>query len=215
MSESGTSVAAFFAGALVLALSALSLKAARVALMTAWTVAMLFAVPLAALPYDLGWNRWTWVPASSVGARLYIWKHMADEVWKKPVTGLGIRGARTLKLQLPADLKTLRAPVTVADGRRVPHPHNVFLQIWLELGAIGTLLALAVGLVALWQIGTLPALVQAGAYGLFAVSAVVGASAFDLWQTWLFGSYVFAWAAILLAKRLGEVAPSPRTGPCA
>jgi exopolysaccharide production protein ExoQ len=215
MSESGTSVAAFFAGALVLALSVLSLKAARVALMTAWTVAMLFAVPLAALPYDLGWNRWTWVPASSVGARLYIWKHMADEVWNKPVTGLGIRGARTLKLQLPADLKTLRAPVTVADGRRVPHPHNVFLQIWLELGAIGALLALGLGLVALWQIGTLPALVQAGAYGLFAVSAVVGASGFDLWQTWLFGSYVFAWAAILLAERLGEVAPRPRAGPCA
>jgi exopolysaccharide production protein ExoQ len=90
----------------------------------------------------------------------------------------------------------------VADGRRVPHPHNIFLQIWLELGAIGAALALGLGLVALWQIGTLPAWVQVGANGLFAAGAAVGASGFDLWQTWLFASYVAAWAAILLAKRL-------------
>ena len=215
MSASGTSVVAFFAGAVVLALSALSLKAARVALMTAWTIAMLFAVPLAALPYDLGGNRWTWLPPESVAARFYIWKHMADEVWNKPITGLGIRGARTLKLQLPADAETLREPAPVADGRRVPHPHNVFLQIWLELGAVGALFALGVGLAALWQIGTLPALVQAGGYGLFAVSAAVGASGFDLWQTWLLSSYVFAWAAILLAMRLAQAGPPPRAGPYA
>lgn len=202
ISESGTSLVAFVLGALVLGASALSLKATRVGLMVAWTIAMVFAVPLSALPYDLGWNRWTWLPPASVAARFYIWKHMADEVGTNPVTGLGIRGARGLKLQLPADPKMLREADPVADGRRVPHPHNIFLQIWLELGAIGAALALGLGLAALWQIGTLPALVQAGANGLFAVSATVGASGFDLWQTWLFGSYVFAWAAILLAKRL-------------
>ncbi len=38
---------------------------------------------------------------------------------------------------------------------------------------------------------------------------------FDLWQAWLFGSPVFAWVVILLAKRLGEGAPGPRAGPCA
>lgn len=202
ISESGTSLVAFILGALVLGFSALSLKATRAGLMVAWTIAVVFAVPLSALPYELGWNRWTWLPPESVAARFYIWKHMADEVGKNPVIGLGIRGARTLKLQLPADIKTLRETNPVADGRRVPHPHNVFLQIWLELGAIGALVALVVGLVALWQIGTLPALVQAGANGLFAAGAAVAASGFDLWQTWLFGSYIFAWVAILLAKRL-------------
>ncbi|WP_158008033.1 O-antigen ligase family protein [Methyloceanibacter superfactus] len=213
ISESGTSLVAFSLGALVLGASALSLKATRVGLMVAWTIAMVFAVPLSALPYDLGWNRWTWLPPASVAARFYIWKHMADEVWKTPIMGVGIRGARGLKLQLPADPKMLREANPVADGRRVPHPHNIFLQIWLELGAIGAALALGLGLVALWQIGTLPALVQAGANGLFAAGAAVGASGFDLWQTWLFASYVFAWAAILLAKRLAAVALNDQMSP--
>lgn len=213
MSESGTSVVAFFLGALVLGFSALSLKATRAALMLVWTIVMVFAVPLSALPYELGWNRWTWLPPESVAARFYIWKHMADEVGKNPVIGLGIRGARDLKLQLPANPKTLREANPAADGRRVPHPHNIFLQIWLELGAIGAALALGVGLVALWQIGTLPGVVQAGANGLFAAGAAVAASGFDLWQTWLFASYVFAWVAIVLAKRLATGGASGQGNP--
>jgi O-antigen ligase len=214
MSESGTSVVAFFLGMVVLAFSALSLKATRTLLMVVWTIVMVFAVPLSALPYELGWNRWTWLPPQSVAARFYIWKQMADEVGKHPVTGLGIRCARDLKIRLPRDIKTLREDAPVPDGRHVPHPHNIFLQIWLELGAIGAMLVLALGLVALWRFAALPALVQGGAYGLFTVCAAVAASGFDLWQTWLFGSYVFAWAAISLARRLadgGQKAPASPT----
>jgi hypothetical protein len=83
----------------------------------------------------------------------------------------------------------------------------------LALGAIGAGLALCVGLAALWQIGTLPGLVQAGANGLFAAGAAVGASGFDLWQTWLFASYVFAWVAIVLAKRLATGGASGQGNP--
>jgi O-antigen ligase/polysaccharide polymerase Wzy-like membrane protein len=202
MSESGTSLVAFVLGMVALAFCALSLKAARMAMMVVWTVVMLFAVPLSALPYEQGWNRLASVSPESVAARFYIWKHMADAVEKNFVIGIGVRGARALDVRLPADLRSLREPAPVADGRRVPHPHNVFLQIWLELGAIGAFLALVVGLAALWQIGRLPPVVQAGALGLFAVCAGVGASGFDLWQTWLLGAYIFTWPALLLAKGL-------------
>jgi exopolysaccharide production protein ExoQ len=208
ISASGTTVVALFLGAGVLALSALSLKTVRALLMIGWTIVVLFAIPLSVLPYELGWNRWTWVPPASVAARVYIWKHMADEAEKHLVTGIGLRGTRHLGVRLPADLKTLREEEPLANGRRVPHPHNIFLQVWLELGVIGAVIALGLGLAALWQIGTLPPLVQAGANGLFAVSATVGASGFELWQTWLFASYVFAWAAILLAKGLPVGSPA-------
>ncbi|MGH6737406.1 MAG: O-antigen ligase family protein, partial [Methyloceanibacter sp.] len=216
ISESGTSVMAFFVGAAVLALAALSLKAARVLLMAGWTAAILLAVPLAGLPYELGWNRWTFLPPDSVAARFYIWKNFADEVAKHPVGGTGIRGARALDVRLPADLGSLGEPAPKADGRRVPHPHNVFLQIWLELGAIGAFLALGVGLAALWQMRKLPRLLEIAASGLFAVCAAVAASGFDLWQTWLLTSYAFTWAALLLAAGLPALAPeaakSPRSG---
>ena len=80
LSESGTSVVAFFAGGLVLALSALSLKVTRTVLIVGWTIATLLAVPLGALPYELGWHHWTWLPPESVAARFYIWKYVADRV---------------------------------------------------------------------------------------------------------------------------------------
>jgi hypothetical protein len=103
LSESGTSVMAFFLGALVLTLATLSLKAARFLVIGAWIVAVLLAVPLCALPYKLGWENWTWLPPQSVAARFYIWKYVADEVSQRPLTGIGIRGSRDLHLKIPTD----------------------------------------------------------------------------------------------------------------
>src|SRR4029078_5453231 len=92
LSESGTSVMAFFVGALVLALATLSLKAARLVIVGAWIVAVVLAVPLGALPYKLGWEDWTWLPPQSVAARFYIWKYVAHEVYKRPLARIGICG---------------------------------------------------------------------------------------------------------------------------
>ena len=74
LSQSGTSVMAFFVGALVLGLAARSRKATRMLLVTGWTIAVLLAVPLGAVPYGLGWQHWKWLPPESVAARFYIWK---------------------------------------------------------------------------------------------------------------------------------------------
>jgi O-antigen ligase len=128
---------------------------------------------------------------------------MADEVYKHPITGIGIRGSRDLKLVIPGADDVLK-------GRRIQHPHNIFLQTWLELGAIGAVLLLGVGLAGLWQMGRLPAEQQASAYALFTICCAVGLSGFDFWQTWMLASAGFAWAALRLGARLlGPVPPSP------
>jgi O-antigen ligase len=202
LSESGTSVVAFFAGALVLALAALSLKITRTLLAVGWTVAILLAVPLGALPYELGWHHWTWLPPESVAARFYIWKYVADDVRDRPITGIGIRGARALHLTIPTDAGDPSHSAYALKGRQARHPHNIYLQTWLELGAIGAVLLLAVGLAGLWQMRLLPPVVQGSAYALFAIACAVGLSGFDLWQTWLLAALAFAWAAIQLAARL-------------
>jgi len=54
--------------------------------------------------------------------------------------------------------------------------------------------------------GAWPRLMQASAYGLFAVSVAVGISGFDIWQTWLLGALAFAWSAMMLAARLPALA---------
>jgi O-antigen ligase len=202
LSQSGTSVVAFFAGGFALALAALSLKAIRLVLIAAWTAATLLAVPLGALPYALGWHHWTWLPPESVAARFYIWKYVADRVPEKPITGIGIRGTRALHLVIPTDAGDPSHDQFALKGRAARHPHNIYLQTWLELGAIGAVLLLALGLTALWQIRALAPPVEGSAYGLFAVSSMIGFSGFDLWQTWLLASAALGWAGIFLAARL-------------
>jgi hypothetical protein len=202
LSESGTSVVAFFAGGLVLALSALSLKVTRTVLIVGWTIATLLAVPLGALPYELGWHHWTWLPPESVAARFYIWKYVADRVQERPITGIGIRGTRALHLVIPTDAGDPSHAEYALRGRVARHPHNIYLQTWLELGAIGAVLLLVVGLAAIWQMRFLPPALEGSAYALFAVSSMIGLSGFDLWQSWLLAALAFAWAGILLAARL-------------
>jgi len=202
LSESGTSVVAFFVGGLVLALAALSLKLTRTVLIVGWTIATLLAVPLGALPYELGWHHWTWLPPESVAARFYIWKYVADRVAERPITGIGIRGTRALHLVIPADAGDPSHAEFALQGRAARHPHNIYLQTWLELGAIGAVLLLVVGLAAIWQMRFLPPTFEGSAYALFAVSSMIGLSGFDLWQAWLLAALAFAWAGILLAARL-------------
>jgi O-antigen ligase len=148
LSESGTSVMAFFLVALVLAVAALSLKAVRFLTVAAWIIAVLFAVPLGALPYKLGWENWTWLPPQSVAARVYIWKYVADDIYQRPLTGIGIRGPRHLHFKIPTDADAASAAYAL-KGREARHPHNIYLQTGFELGAIGAVLLLGVGLAAL------------------------------------------------------------------
>jgi hypothetical protein len=204
-SQSGTSVVAFFVGGLVLALAAFSFKATRRLLVVGWTVATLLAVPLGALPYKLGWHHWTWLPPESVAARFYIWKYVADRVYDKPITGIGIRGTRALHLIIPTDEGDPTHQAYALKGREPRHPHNIYLQTWLELGAIGAVLLLVVGLASIWQMRFLPPILEGSSYALFAVAAMVGLSGFDLFQTWLLAALAFAWTGMMLAAKL----PSP------
>jgi len=136
---------AFFLVALVLAVAALSLKAVRFLTVAAWIIAVLFAVPLGALPYGrIG----RWLPPQSVAARVYIWKYVADDIYQRPLTGIGIRGPRDLHFKIPTDADAASAAYAL-KGREARHPHNIYLQTGFELGAIGAVLLLGVGLAAL------------------------------------------------------------------
>ena len=201
LSQSGTAIMAFFLSAVVLGLSTLSLRAARFLLVTGWVLVTMLAVPLAKLPYDLGWQHWTWLPPESVAARFYIWKSSADDTSRRIVTGIGIRGTRDLHLVIPLDPNDPSMGYAL-KGRAARHPHNVFLQTWLELGAIGAVLLLSIGLAGLWALRNWPVLFQASAYALFAACCAIGLSGFDMFQTWLLGAAALAWSLMLLARRL-------------
>jgi hypothetical protein len=208
LSQSGTSTMAFFLSAFVLGVSMLSLQTARFLILTGWVLATMLAVPLAKLPYDLGWQHWTWLPPESVAARFYIWKYSADNTSTHLLTGIGIRGTRDLHLVIPLDPNDPNMGYAL-KGRAARHPHNVFIQTWLELGAIGAVLLLSIGLAGLWSLRNWPSLLQASGYALFAACCAIGLSGFDMFQTWLIGATALAWSSMVLAKRLTYASATP------
>lgn len=111
--------------------------------------------------------------------RAEIWGHAATRTLESPVIGHGIDASRSLPVRDEA------SRFSSLERSLLPlHPHNAFLQIWLELGAVGAALAGAL----LWRLLGLirraaPAAVPA-VLGYAASALAMAAAAYGLWQAW-------------------------------
>ena len=122
-----------------------------------WVIGLATVISIALLPM------WTiWAPDiadylraighvdQGINHRLAIWEFAANRVIDKPISGWGLDAARAI----PGGRETFDLQVNI-DGDTTPgeflplHPHNGFLQIWLELGLPGILLIGFVTLAAL------------------------------------------------------------------
>ncbi len=118
--------------------------------------------------------------ADSGGIRLRIWHALLQEVEQRPWQGWGISTTRAQPLtQASLQAMGLEGPPL--------HPHNPSLQLLLELGRIGLLLATAALAVALlhWERslrGDKVLLASSGA--LIAAYFVAGLASFGIWQFW-------------------------------
>jgi O-antigen ligase len=66
----------------------------------------------------------------------------------------------------------------------VGHPHNSFLQVWVELGIVGAILAGAVLMLMLRSLAVLPPGPRAAALALVAAAASVAFVEHGAWQAW-------------------------------
>ena len=134
----------------------------------------------------------------SVGARqrVSIWHHTAEAVSENPVFGVGIQSTRFLGND-SGDVTSERAD----DSTRKLgwHAHNNYLQVWFELGAVGAVLFLAMGLATLRTTMTLSRPLIPTALATFAALMVSAASGWSLWQAWYLGTVVAGVAFISLA----------------
>jgi hypothetical protein len=101
-----------------------------------------------------------------------------------PLLGIGVESTPVLSRQQKAT-----APPEQPEGFVFPrtighHGHNIFLQAFHELGAVGALLLAIAGAAVVVLILLLPATAQAFAGGAFAAFALVGAFAWGMWQSW-------------------------------
>ena len=80
-------------------------------------------------------------PTRGQAQRLAVWEYSANLILERPVVGFGFDASR--------DIGSRGEIVPETNWPALPlHPHNAFLQVWLELGLIGICLLC----VFLWQI---------------------------------------------------------------
>lgn len=145
---------------------------------------------------------------NSAAHRVLIWDFVTDRIADRPVLGWGMESSRALPegTHTPAPETLARFGLTSPEARawfsqravqRLPlHPHNASLQIWLELGAVGALLAAGLAALLLLAAGASP--VAAAAIGAVTSASVTGQLSFGVWQPWWVAALVLV-AVVLSA----------------
>jgi O-antigen ligase len=163
--------------------------------------ALLLAVPLMPL---VAWvsGRLHLAEAAWVGltgrSRAYVWDFVLDRVRERPLLGWGMDASASMP-------NFGVAPFFKFQDHVIPlHPHSVGLQLWLELGLIGVLLALP-PLLLLWR--RLARASWPGSAFLVATAGAVlvaGGLSVGLWQSRWLGLECLALLLPLLVRRGGE-----------
>lgn len=193
-SNSATALLALIAGLAFFAFALWSRHVTVRILQIAFLVATLGAVPLSMLPKHFGFDTSPKIPFS-FRERVVIWDDLARLTMETPIVGIG---AKSIKFWpgLPTNDPTNKRPAV----RTYWHPHNGYLQIWLELGAIGAVLFALAGTMLLGRLGSLERLMQPYAIGLAAATLILIGPGWGLWQPWLIAAIAFGWLTLLMVR---------------
>ncbi len=131
-----------------------------------------------------------YLPNSGVH-RILIWQTTAKHIHDRPWIGHGFDTSRSLYSSGTSIKVDLAGPMIGrlegVTSEPIPlHPHNMLLQIWLELGAIGAGLMMA----AMWAVlfalsrGLMQPTERAAGYGFVVMALAIAAVAYSAWQAW-------------------------------
>ena len=125
--------------------------------------------------------------------RLEIWDFVARYSLHRPLYGFGIEATRAVGA---FDTKQI-----YQKGVTVLHPHNFAIQLWMEFGAIGALLAAGMVAHLLWFVlNRMTPAQQRIALPSFMACLSVSAMTYGIWQGWWLG-------LLVLVTALTRVAP--------
>ncbi|WP_448190754.1 O-antigen ligase family protein [Azospirillum sp. sgz301742] len=197
LQSSRSAIAGVAIGLVAFALASWWATATRRALAGALAAAFAGAIPLAYLlerVLDLDHAPWLFTSARH---RVEIWWRAANRALETPLLGQGIDAARALK-----PMGETSQFETLAESLLPLHPHNAFIQVWLELGGLGAALALAVTLMVLGGTRRLERADQPYALASFMAALGMVSTAYGIWQAWWMAGMLAAGLMVLLASRV-------------
>jgi len=183
-SQSATARLAYAAGTVV-ALCGLLWPRATVVLVAAVGCVLAFGAPILFGDLERLVAITVLLPSSWI-ERIDIWRDAYRVILDAPWTGHGLRMMR--------DAATGALPPVMAQ---YTHLHNLMLQLWLDLGVVGVLLALAVALRLLFAALRLPVGAMPFAAACWTAALVAVMAGFEIWSEAMLG--MFAFAAFLFA----------------
>jgi len=168
------------------------------------TAALLSAVAILAFPFALKHmdpaeiiqNTKSLLMKPSYHHRLFILKRTTDMIFEDPLLGHGINSYRNTMIpekknqvadsQLRQFEQDPDQPYDIEVLGQGLHPHNLSLQIWYELGAVGALLYAFFLLTSLWYLsGLTDRRYELSTFmGMFTAIFVIAHISFGAWQTW-------------------------------
>jgi O-antigen ligase len=212
MSGHQSSQAAILVGGVAFLLALASRTWALRLVAVAWCVSCLLIVPIVTLVHSTDLHKDDKGLFLSARHRIVIWNYTAQQVSKAPWFGIGAdaTAAKTKARETAGGSPIKDGAFDVTAAR---HAHNVFLQTWYELGAVGAILLMLVGLSALAAISSLPAAVQPFLIGQFAAVAGMIAFSFSMWQLWFQGAIGIGILALVAGIRARSTTPEPANDP--
>jgi O-antigen ligase len=176
---------AMLAGVALLGFASLWAVSARRVLIIGTLAAFVLIIPASIFLYDVGGAT---NPALKYSARqrVEIWHFAAEHALHRPLFGYGLDASRFMPNG--GAVSIFQAP----DKPIIPlHPHDAFLQIWLELGIVGVAVAAAILVSMLNAIRTWPPSAARFALPAYAAAAIVAGLAFGIWQVWWLATLAF------------------------
>ena len=186
ISEHDSSLIALLGSILVLVLARQWPRLTTRALAAIWCLGFALVLPLNFLAYNAELHLADPLP-DSYKARVIIWEYTSERVLERPWLGIGMDSTPEMKPDAPhKTAPTLKEQPEGFVFKRTTahHAHNIFLQSWYELGALGAILLAAAGALIVLRIDLLPLQAQPFAAATFAAFAIIAAFSWGMWQTW-------------------------------
>jgi O-antigen ligase len=188
LTASSATLGMFFS-LVVLAASFLSAMWVKRLIAAASVLAFILIVPVAIVGYNRGGTTSHWLKHSAQH-RVEIWHFAAQRILERPLLGYGLNASRYVP-----NGDAVSAFLPPGQSLIPLHPHDAFLQILLELGAVGAGIVAAALVDMLGVVGRWPTPMVRFILPGYAAGLIIAGIAFGIWQSWWMATIAFGIAA--------------------